>query len=539
VFAAVFHNEDLRRLELAWSGSIIGQWGYEVALAVFAYRAGGATAVGLVALVRLLPAAIIAPFAALLGDRFHRKRIMVAADLSRVCAMAGAAAAVFAGAPAVTVYALAAIAAVTGTAFGPAQSALLPSLARSPEELTAANATSTTLESVGFFVGPALGGLLLAVTSVGAVFTLAAALFLWSAFVLGRIGSDSRGGPGIEGDSILREALAGFRAIAAERRLRLIVGLYGAQTLAAGILRVLLVVTAFQVLDLGPSGVGFLNSAVGIGALAGMLVMLTLIGTSRLAAVFRLGILLWGVPLVLLGIWPSVAAAVILLGVLGVGNTLVDVAGLTLLQRAAPDEVRARVFGVLESVFLGTIAIGAILAPLLTSALGARGALIAAGGGLSVLVLLLWRPLSAADVTAAAPESTLTLLRGIPIFAPLPPVTLEQLASRLSRVRVPAGEVILRQGDPGDRFYVIGEGEVEIALDGGPPKTLGRGAYFGEIALLRDVPRTATVTTRTEVELYVLERDVFIAAVTGHAPSAEAADAVIATRLGSAALNLR
>jgi len=538
-FAAVFHNEDLRRLELAWSGSIIGQWGYEVALAVFAYRAGGATAVGLVALVRLLPAAIIAPFAALLGDRFHRKRIMVAADLSRVCAMAGAAAAVFAGAPAVTVYALAAIAAVTGTAFGPAQSALLPSLARSPEELTAANATSTTLESVGFFVGPALGGLLLAVTSVGAVFTLAAALFLWSAFVLGRIGSDSRGGPGIEGDSILREALAGFRAIAAERRLRLIVGLYGAQTLAAGILRVLLVVTAFQVLDLGPSGVGFLNSAVGIGALAGMLVMLTLIGTSRLAAVFRLGILLWGVPLVLLGIWPSVAAAVILLGVLGVGNTLVDVAGLTLLQRAAPDEVRARVFGVLESVFLGTIAIGAILAPLLTSALGARGALIAAGGGLSVLVLLLWRPLSAADVTAAAPESTLTLLRGIPIFAPLPPVTLEQLASRLLRVHVPAGEIIFRQGDPGDRFYVIGEGEVEIALDGGPPKTLGRGAYFGEIALLRDVPRTATVTTRTGVELYLLERDVFIAAVTGHAPSAEAADAVIATRLGSAALNLR
>jgi MFS family permease len=538
-FAAVFQNEDLRRLELAWSGSIIGQWGYEVALAVFAYRAGGATAVGLVALVRLLPAAIIAPFAALLGDRFHRKRIMVAADLARVCAMAGAAAAVFAGAPAVTVYALAAIAAVTGTAFGPAQSALLPSLARSPEELTAANATSTTLESVGFFVGPALGGLLLAVTSVGAVFTLAAALFLWSAFVLSRIGSDSRGGPGIEGDSILREALAGFRAIAAERRLRLLVGLYGAQTLAAGILRVLLVVTALQVLDLGPSGVGFLNSAVGIGALAGMLVMLTLIGTSRLAAVFRLGILLWGVPLALLGIWPSVAAALVLLGILGVGNTLVDVAGLTLLQRAAPDEVRARVFGVLESVFLGTIAIGAILAPLLTSALGARGALVAAGGGLSVLVLLFWRPLSAADATAAVPESTLALLRGIPIFAPLPPVTLEQLASRLSRVHVPAGEIIFRQGDPGDRFYVIGEGEVEIAPDGGPPKTLGRGAYFGEIALLRDVPRTATVTTRTGVELYLLERDVFIAAVTGHAPSAEAADAVIATRLGSAALNLR
>ena len=537
-FAAVFHNEDLRRLELAWGGSIIGQWGYEVALAVFAYRAGGASAVGLVALVRLLPAAVVAPFAALLGDRFRRKRIMVAADLARACAMAGAAAAVFGGAPAVTVYALAAIAAVTGTAFGPAQSALLPSLARSAEELTAANATSTTLESVGFFVGPALGGLLLAITSVGAVFAMAAALFLWSAFVLGRIVGDSRGGPGIAGDSILREALAGFRAIAAERRLRLIVGLYGAQTLAAGILRVLLVVTALQVLDLGPSGVGFLNSAVGIGALAGMLVMLTLIGTSHLAAVFRLGILVWGVPLALLGIWPSVAAALVLLGILGVGNTLVDVAGLTLLQRAAPDEVRARVFGVLESVFLATIAIGAILAPLLTTVLGARGALIAAGSGLSVLVLLFWRPLNAVDAAPPVPEPELALLRVIPIFAPLPPMTLEQLASRLALVSVPAGQVVFHQGEPGDLFYVIGEGEVAVALDGSPQVTLGRGAYFGEIALLRDVPRTATVTALTEVELYALERDVFIAAVTGHSPSAEAADAVIAGRLGSAALNL-
>ena len=537
-FAAVFHNEDLRRLELAWGGSIIGQWGYEVALAVFAYRAGGASAVGLVALVRLLPAAVVAPFAALLGDRFRRKRIMVAADLARACAMAGAAAAVFGGAPAVTVYALAAIAAVTGTAFGPAQSALLPSLARSAEELTAANATSTTLESVGFFVGPALGGLLLAVTSVGAVFAMAAALFLWSAFVLGRIVGDSRGGPGIAGDSILREALAGFRAIAAERRLRLIVGLYGAQTLAAGILRVLLVVTALQVLDLGPSGVGFLNSAVGIGALAGLLVMLTLIGTSHLAAVFRVGILVWGVPLALLGIWASVASALVLLGILGVGNTLVDVAGLTLLQRAAPDEVRARVFGVLESVFLATIAIGAILAPLLTTVLGARGALIAAGSGLSVLVLLFWRPLNAVDAAPPVPEPELALLRVIPIFAPLPRMTLEQLASRLSLVSVPAGQVVFHRGEPGDLFYVIGEGEVAVALDGRPQVTLGRGAYFGEIALLRDVPRTATVTALTEVELYALERDVFIAAVTGHSPSAEAADAVIAGRLGSAALNL-
>jgi len=533
-FAAVFANPDLRRIELAWGGSVIGQWGYEVALAVFAYRAGGAAAVGVVALVRLLPAAVVAPFAALLGDRFWRRRIMVAADLARVCAMGGAGAAVFAGASTVIVYSLAVLTALASTAFGPAQSALLPSLARSPEELTAANATSTTLESVGFFIGPALGGLLLAVTSVGAVFAATAALFLWSALILGRVRTDSRGDPGIEVDSIGREALAGFRAIAGEGRLRLVVGLYGAQTVVAGIMRVLLVVTALRILDLGPSGVGFLNSANGVGALAGAIVLLGVISTGRLATVFGLGILLWGVPLVLLGLSPSVPLALFCFGVVGVGNVLVDVAGLTLLQRMAPDEVRARVFGVLESVFLATIGIGAILAPLLTSAFGPRGALIAAGGALCVVVLLFWRRLGTVDAPALVPEEELSLLRGVPIFAPLPQVTLEQVASHLSQVRLAAGDVVFRRGDHGDRFYVVEAGEVIVSPESRPPVTLGRGGYFGEIALLRDVPRTATVTARTEVELHALERDIFIAAVTGHAPSAEAADAVIATHLGSA-----
>jgi MFS family permease len=533
-FAAVFANADLRRVELAWSGSVVGQWGYEVALAVFAYRAGGATAVGLVALVRLLPAAVVAPFAALLGDRFMRRRIMVAADLARVCAMGGAAVAVFAGAPAAVVYALAVLTALASTAFGPAQSALLPSLARSPEELTAANATSTTLESVGFFLGPALGGLLLTVTSVGAVFAATAALFLWSALVLGRISADSRGDPGAEVESIGREALAGFRAILSEHRLRLVVGLYGAQTLVAGIMRVLVVVTALRILDLGPAGVGFLNSADGIGALAGVLVLLGVITGGRLAGVFGLGILMWGVPLIVLGAWPTVPLALVCFGVVGVGNVLVDVAGLTLLQRTAPDKVRARVFGVFESVFLATIGIGAVVAPLLMSAFGPRGALIAAGGGLSVIVLLFWRRLATVDAPALVPESELALLRNIPIFAPLPPVMLEQLAANLAHVRVAAGAVLFREGDDGDRFYVVERGEVTVEPEGRPPVTLGRGGSFGEIALLRDVPRTATVRASTDAELWALERDIFIAAVTGHAPSADAADAVIATHLGAA-----
>jgi len=533
-FQAVFANPDLRRVELAQGGSVVGQWGYEVALAVFAYRDGGAITVGLVALVRLLPAAVVAPFAALLGDRFSRKWVMVAADLARVCAMGGAAAAAFAGAPPVVVYALAVVTALASTAFGPAQSALLPTLAKSPEELTAANATSTSLESLGFFVGPALGGILLAVTSVGAVFAATAGLFLFSALVLSRITSDSRGRPETEPESIGREALAGFRAIVGEHRLRLVVGLYGAQTLVAGIMRVLVVVTALRILDLGPAGVGFLNSADGVGGLAGVLVVLGMVTTARLSGVLGLGILMWGVPLVVLGLWPSVPLALVCFGVIGLGNILVDVAGLTLLQRTAPDKVRARVFGVWESVFLATIGIGAIVAPLLIHVFGPRGALIAAGTGLSVVVLFFWRRLGTVDVPALVPDRELALLREIPIFVLLPPVTLEQLASHLSHVRLAAGDVVFRRGEHGDRFYVVERGEVTVAPEGRPAATLRRGGSFGEIALLRVVPRTATVTARTDVELWALDRDIFIAAVTGHAPSAEAADAVIATHLGAA-----
>jgi MFS family permease len=533
-FGAVFANPDLRRVELAQGGSVVGQWGYEVALAVFAYRDGGATAVGLVALVRLLPAAVVAPFAALLGDRFPRKRVMVAADLTRVGTMGGAAAAAFAGAPPIVIYALAVLTALASTAFGPAQSALLPTLASTPEELTAANATSTSLEGLGFFIGPALGGILLAVTSVGAVFAATAALFLVSALILGRITSDSRGDPAAEPENIGREALAGFRAIIGERRLRLVVGLYGTQTLVAGIMRVLVVVTALRILDLGPSGVGFLNSADGVGGLAGVLVVLGMITTARLSGVLAFGLLLWGLPLIVLGLWPSVPLALLCFGVIGVGNILVDVAGLTLLQRTAPDKVRARVFGVWESVFLATIGLGAIIAPLLISAFGPQGALIAAGGGLAVVVLLFWRRLGTVDTPALVPERELALLREIPMFAPLPPVTLEQLASHLSHVRLGAGDVVFRRGEHGDRFYIVEHGEVEVEPEGRAAVMLGRGGSFGEIALLRDVPRTATVTAATAVELWALERDIFIAAVTGHAPSAEAADAVIATHLGAA-----
>jgi MFS family permease len=528
---AVFLNRDLRRIQLALVGSVTGEWAFAIALAVYAFEKGGAAGVGLVGLIRFLPSALAAPFAAVLGDRFPRGRVMVVADLLRAGATGAAGAAALVGAHEGVVYALAGAVSLVSMAFRPAQAALLPSLARTPEELTAANVASTTIESVGSFVGPALGGLLLALSSAGTVFIACALTFVWSAaLVLGIRGGPSPAEP--EAHGIVAEALAGFRAIAAQARLRLVVALYAAQTLVAGALNVLTVVAAFELLHLGKSGPGLLNSAVGVGGLAGAIVALALVGRRRLGADFGLGLVLWGIPIALIGVWPERAPAFVFLALVGVGNTLVDVAALTLLQRAAPDEVLARVFGVIESLLVGAIGLGAILAPLLDSLLGIRGALIASGLLLLALTGLAWRQLTSLDEETTVPAQQLALLGRLPMFAPLPAPTLEHLARALRSVAVRAGENVVREGETGDRFYVVGSGELEVYGRGGLLATLGPSDYFGEIALLREVPRTATVTAKSDAKLLTLERDEFVAAVTGHPESREAADAVIGARLG-------
>jgi MFS family permease len=533
---AVFRNRNMRRLEVAWAGSVAGEWSYGVALAVYAFGEGGALAVGVLSLARYIPAAIVGPFAALLADRFPRERVMVAADLIRAAAL-GAMVLLVTSGSSLPVYALAVLVAMVSTVFEPAQAALLPRLARTPEELTAANVASSTIETVGSFLGPAIGGLLLAVSSIEAAFAFTAAAFLWSALNVlgirtGRVEPRSAAKAGEDATGIVHEAIAGFRVLARNADLRLLVGLYAAQTLVSGALNVLTVVVALDLLDLGVAGVGLLDSAVGIGGLVGAVVALALIGRRRLANDLGMGIVLWGIPIVLIGVWPELWFTLLMLGVLGIGNTIVDVAVLTLLQRGAPDDVLGRVFGVVEGIVLGTIGIGAALVSVVIDAFGIETALIVSGLFLPVLAALTWRRLLAIDARAVLPERRLALLRAIPIFGPLPVTTVEHLARSLRESGAEAGAQVIRQGDPGDDFYVIGSGEADVLVDGALTRTLGPGDYFGEIALLRDVPRTATVRARSVLELFALDRDEFIAGVTGHADSLSAADAVIGARLG-------
>lgn len=528
----VFENPNLRRLQLAWAGSILGGWAYTVALAVYAYRTGGATAVGLVGFARMLVSALAAPFLALLADRLPRRRVMIAADLGRAATLGAGAAAIGLSSPSEVVYALVVVAGLGTTAFAPARAALLPALARGPDDLAAANLASSTIESVGVFAGPALGGVLLAATDAETVFAVGAAACLWSAFHVARLHPEVDEDPEPRERGIVRQSLAGFEAIAREGRLRLIVGLMAAQTFVFGALNVFVVLIALRLLHMGSGGVGYLNSAVGLGGFAGSLVALALVGVDRLRLVFAVGIVLWGVPIALIGAWPERASTLALLAVVGLANTLVDVAGYTLLQRAVADDVLARVFGVLETLILASIAVGSVVTPPLVAALGTRGALVAVGLVLPALVILTSRSLIAVDRATAAPAG-LAAVRAVPFLSALPGPVEEKLAEKLVPVHVAAGEAVVTQGEEGDRFYLVRRGELEVAADGKPITRLGPGGYFGEIALLRRRPRAATVTALTDAELLALGRDDFVAAVTGHDGSRRAADAVVAARLAS------
>ena len=532
----VFRNPGLRRIQLAFAGSIVGDWAYAVGVAVYAYDQGGPTAVGVLGVIRYVSLAVITPFAAMLGDRYPRRFVMVASDASRAVLVVIAALVIANDGNSLIVYALAIATSICGSPFRSAQASLLPDLANSPGELAAANVASSTIESVGFFAGPALAGILLAVANISTVYVFNAATFVWSAFlVLGiktAVAAETKtpASQAVQQVSFFAEASAGYREIFASRDLRVLIGLYCAQTVVAGASLVFTVSIALELLDLGRSGLGYLNATLGIGGLIGGFIALVLAQRGHLARDFGIGVILWSAPLLLVAAWPTVGAAVAVMVLLGLANSVVDVNAYTILQRIAPKESMARVFGAMESAVIGGMAIGALLMPALIATIGLRWGLAVIGIGVTAIVLVGTRGLQRIDLTSLAPAG-LELLRGVSLLALLPEPTLERLARSLVRVEAAPGDVVIREGDSGDRFYVIETGMVEVTKNGRHIAQLGPGDYVGEIALLRDVPRTASVTATAATVFQTLDRAHFIPAVTGVGEFREAAETAMAGRL--------
>jgi MFS family permease len=550
--ALVFRNRNLRRINIGLAGSLIGDWAYATAVTVWAYGVGGVAAVGIWGVVRLLLLATVTPFAAMLADRYPRKRVMGSADLLRAVLVLAAAGAVLWDAYPGVVFVLATLASLAGSPFRPAQQALLPSLVQNPQELTAANGTGSTLESLAFFLGPAIGGLLLTIADVPAVFLLQVLTFLWSAAMVSAVrvpdhasdaaaddGAASAGGDGVEGleqateeaaESFWQESVAGFRTIAAHPDLRLVTGIYCAQTVIAGASIVFGVAIAVDVTGFGPEGVGYLDAILGVGALLGGLVAIGRAGKFRLASDFGVGVLFWALPLLLVSLWPQAAPAFLAMFVIGAANPVVDVNASTILQRLSPDAVLGRVFGALETGLIATMALGALLMPLLISTVGLRWGLAVLAVAMAVVVLPAMRRLRRLD-QVLTPPAGLALLEQVAIFAPLDAATREALARRLEPLRVPAGRAIVVQGEVGDRFYLIESGTVAVTQNGEELRREGPGEVFGEIALLRGVPRTATVTAVEDCVLQVMAREDFLGALDGSGEVRNRAEDVAARRL--------
>ncbi len=524
---SALRNPNIRRLELAWGAAIAAEWAHFVAFGVYAYDIGGPAAVGLAGLVRLLPAAIVAPFAASLGDRFPRERFLLALVLVAFVALGASAIAFLADAESL-VFAFAAVLGFAVTLIRPTLQAVLPSLARTPEELIASNGATSTIESLGTLVGPLLAGLLVALADVGAVFAAGAVALLVAALLLLGVRVEDRivlTSP----DEDARETLAaGFGAIARMPRLRLVVSLIVAQAFVRGCLNVLIVVAAFQVLDAGGEAVGYMTAALGVGGLIGAVGAMGL-GGRRLAVPFGIALVFWGLPIVFMGPLPDLPFALLMLAVVGAANSVEDVAAFTLLQRLIPDRILTRVLGVVWSLVMGGVALGSIAAPAIVDAAGPRSAFIAVGAILPLLALATYRMLAAID-REATPAPELELIQRVPIFQPLSVAAKERIAANLVSQSVDAGEVVIRAGERGDRFYIVGDGALEITAKG-LLTTADEGDFFGEIALLRDVPRTATVTALVDSHLYVLLRDDFLAAVTGHEAARTAGHSVAEERL--------
>jgi MFS family permease len=527
-FASNAVNGNLRRAQLSFFGAWTAEWAFTVALGIVAYRDGGAAAVGLVGLLRMVPAAVVAPLATPLADRGRRERVLVLVSSLRGVATGMAGIVVAFDGPVLIVYVLAALSTAAGTLYIPAHSALLPSLCRTGQELTSANAVRGMLDSVATLVGPLLAAVLVEFTDVAAVFAVAAAASLVAAALLLRLRYDAPPRPAAPRRvHLMADVAEGIRTIVRNGDLALLNALAIAQTFTRGALTVFTVVVALDLLRIGEPGVGTLTAAVGAGAVIGSLAASLLVGSSRLARWFGIGIALWGLPIALIPLFPREATALILLACMGFGNALVDVGLFTLMARLAPDAVLARLFGLQESLVSLTVGLGAVFASLLIDLTSVSVAMVAVGALCPILVVATWRRLGRPDRNIGELDKEITLLHGIPMLQPLPLPAIEQLARGLEPLHVPAGQAVFRQGDPADRFYVIETGAADVIGDGRLVTTLGPGEGFGEIALLRRVPRTAMVRAATDLELQALTCDRFLPVVTGYPPSSREAGAEV------------
>lgn len=512
-------SRDLRlaRVMIAFSLFSVVNFAIWVAVLLYAYSRGGAGLAGLVGVAQLLPAAVLAPIFGSLGDRLPRGAALSGAYAAEALTLGAVAILLVEDAPIGFVVVAAASVTTAISVARPIHYAALPQLASTPRALVSANAGSGVAEGIGVFVGPVVAGLLAQGSGPWLVAALSALAMLGASIFATRLRLPVASARA-DGAGALRSAVAGLRSVSSDRSVLALLFVVGVVFLVGGSLEVLGVSFAQAVLHGGDSAAGFVVGATGIGALIGAAAAAGLAFRVRLAALTTLGLVAAGLPLLVMTAVSGLPPAVVLLALSGLGQAFTSVAGRTLLQRSTDDRVLARVFAVQEGVMMAGVAGGAALAPLLIHRFGAARGYLPLGLGLVVIAVLAWPMLKRLDLRALVRSDVLAVLRQVSFLAAVSPPAIERLSKAAQWVEVKAGDIVIRQGDAGEAFYVIAEGRMSVAVDGDVrDHVLGEGDGFGEIALLRDVPRTATVTAIQPCRLLRIERPDFLAAITGTA----------------------
>ena len=528
-FRSLAANKTLLRVLAGYVLFVLTENSVWIAMLVFAYGHGGAAVAGLVAVAQMVPAAIVAPLVAPLADRRSPVILLAGGYLVQTVAMAATAVAVVAGTPLVA-YAASVLAATAMVTTRPAQSAVIPSVAVTADQLTAANVVVGWLDAVGFAAAGLLAGVLISLAGVGSVFAVCAGLGVAAALLVIGLRVAALGDKQEQEPSALAGAGEGLRLAVRQPRLRLMVALLSAASVVAGALDLLIVIIAISVLGRSQAWAGYLDFVYGAGAVLAATVSAVLIGR-RLGKPILVAALLFSAALAALAFGPGLAGTAALLVAAGASDSLLDVAIRTLLQRSIPPRLIGRVFGVLEGFTLAGYALGALLVPLLVHLGGSRLALLGVAAVLPLAAVAGGRALFGLDAGTPVPVVEIALLRSLPLFAELPAPAIEGLAAALVPVQLPAGTVLIRQGEPGDAYYAIAAGELDAVADGHFLRRCGRGEGVGEIALLRAIPRTATVIAHDAATVYELNRELFLTAVLGHAPTQRQAESIAAARL--------
>jgi MFS family permease len=524
-------NTALLRVVGGYALFTLAEYSVWVAMLVYAYRHGGAVTAGLVAVAQLVPAAALAPVAAAVADRRSPVFLLAGGYLVQVAGMAATAVAVIADVP-LAAYAAAVVAATAVTTTRPAQSTLIPSVTVTPDQLTAANVVVSWVEAAGIAVAGLLAGVLIAVAGVGSVFAVCAGLGMEERLLVVRPPVSPLASSPEQSPAVLANLGTSIGLLARAPRLRLTLALLTAEAVVEGALDLLFVILAVSVLDRSQAWAGYLNSVYGVGAISAAPVSATLVGRRMGRPILGAALLLSGA-LAVLAFGFGLAATVVLLIVAGASRALLDVASRTLMQRSVPAQLLGQVFGLLEGLTMAGLAAGALLVPALMTLGGSRLALLGVAAVLPLAAIAGGRGLFGLDSGTPVPVVEIALLRSLPLFAELPAPALEGLAGALTPVTVPAGTQLIRQGDPGDAYYAIAAGELDARTGGHFLRRCGRGEGVGEIALLRSIPRTATVVAHTAATVYQLDREPFLTAVLGHAPTQRRADHIAGLRFAA------